>query len=830
MAVTAPACASCIFGAASTSILSFSYHAIETITVSVIPHVTVYTDGSRSTSFESITQTQTDLVGTGPGSNSSKTYTNLEDITWTVGDATLTYPTTYVQYLGFEGAPLTTDDGQTCAQQTDVSAVELPASTDAASFIYPLAVNATAALQLPTALLEYLGELAPIASQFNGDVLTGCAPLNDAAIAARHAPHEKQKRFDGVRRTTIPQPQITSRALLATNGTLSYNSTGMIHTSFWRNNTITHYPGPDTFSYKPPKYPSPTGTTEFQSSVYTSAQETLSAGPPGSYASINTHATAFVIQPIAGRPIVTTESGTQPEHHSMSEIPQLFSVSRSTSNKRLLTTSTEPTPSPGPPGGGHAKGGGHGDQHSTKHHSQGQQHNPPPPKGPSEQTSKPTPKHGDQPPGGHNQPGAQSPGGNQPGNQNPGHDKPGDQSPGHNQPGNGESHTDSPSPRISDHQVHPESGPPQPKGGSNGGDGRPAHQAAGAGNKPPVYSAGNTIVTAKSNGAVVYGSQTVKPGHSITVGSGPSKTIVGLNTNGGATHLVVNGKTYDAVPGLIAATLAPGTQGLYSTAVITTNGHTFTAIQSGGSVVLEDKSSTRTVPAGSVITFEGQTIKADPTGGAIIVNGHSSALSAAGVSAAVVTAGGHTLTAVDSGNSVILADGSSTVTLKDEAQTVFEGQTVSIGPGGSAVIVNGKTATMSAVAAMTTEAVITAGGHTFTAIDKSGYVILEDDTSTASVKDGHIVTFEGQTITAGPSGTAVVVNGKTVHLKATGTATSTGVSGYISRGLSGGAGASPSNAAVTAGTATNAASSSRIPVVGMFGALIALIVGFLAMP
>lgn len=178
-ALTTPgptACASCVFGAYSSKIVSFTSTYIEHITVSVTPHITVYNNGSQSTSLESSTVKKSALVGGLAGSNSSKTISKKNDITWTVGGATLTYPTTYVQYLGFSGAPAATDDGDVCAEKTDAHAISLPATTDAASFIYALPANATA-LALPTPLLQYLGGLDGLVDQFDGAALTGCAPL-----------------------------------------------------------------------------------------------------------------------------------------------------------------------------------------------------------------------------------------------------------------------------------------------------------------------------------------------------------------------------------------------------------------------------------------------------------------------------------------------------------------------------------------------------------------------------------------------------------------------------------------------------------------------------
>lgn len=172
----AAACPSCVFGATSTSLHSFTYHAVQTITVSVIPHVTVYTNGTEKTSFESITETNTDYVGESNGT-APKTFSDKKDLTWTVGDATLTWPTTYVQYCGFEGATATAEGSSTCAQVTDAVAVGIPASAQSAPFIYPLEANATAATTLPSPLLDYLAQLPEVSEQFNGYPLTGCAPL-----------------------------------------------------------------------------------------------------------------------------------------------------------------------------------------------------------------------------------------------------------------------------------------------------------------------------------------------------------------------------------------------------------------------------------------------------------------------------------------------------------------------------------------------------------------------------------------------------------------------------------------------------------------------------
>ena len=285
-----------------------------------------------------------------------------------------------------------------------------------------------------------------------------------------------------------------------------------------------------------------------------------------------------------------------------------------------------------------------------------------------------------------------------------------------------------------------------------------------------VYSAGNTVITAQSNGAVVIGEQTVAPGQSITVGSGSSTTVVALQTGGGNTNLVVAGSTFEASPGNAAITAAPGVvTGVSSMALIETNGQTITAIQSGSSLILQDGSSTTTIGEGEAATFAGETIIAAPTEDAVFVNGNITPLSAAegveGASQAVITAGGHTITAVDAGNSVLLVDGSTTKTLQDGSDAVFQGQTISAQEGGMAVVVNGHTSTLtSAIALATGQAIVTADDHTFSVLDLPGFVVVQDGTSSLTIRDGATATFDGQTITALASGNAVVVDGKTMSM------------------------------------------------------------------
>lgn len=213
---------------------------------------------------------------------------------------------------------------------------------------------------------------------------------------------------------------------------------------------------------------------------------------------------------------------------------------------------------------------------------------------------------------------------------------------------------------------------------------------------PPVYTNDGHSITAKSGGEVVIGSQTVRPGDKITIGSGSHKTEVALQTDHGKTRLNIGGTIYSVVPDGPKVTPGPGGKPSVSVGVITTNGHTITAVRSGKSVVLVDGTSSTTVLAGEQVTFDGEKISVPPRGGSIAVNGNGVPLTAGDGASATVTAGGHTFTAIDAGKSIMLKDGSSTVLLKDGGKTVFEGQTISVVPSGTAIVVNGKTTLLSA--------------------------------------------------------------------------------------------------------------------------------------
>ncbi|KAJ8611616.1 hypothetical protein MRB53_037840 [Persea americana] len=170
---TMASCAPCVFGAASTSLLSYPV-AVGTIDVQIIPQVTIGSNGSTATTAF-VTSTLAAATQAGGAPVSTVVVTDSNQLTWTTLGATLTYPTTYVDYAAFAGAAATTG----CANSLSPSLLTLPPSVPSASLIYPL--DNTGAL--PAGLISFLDGAGGIPAQLNGDQIPQCAPLGPLAIS-----------------------------------------------------------------------------------------------------------------------------------------------------------------------------------------------------------------------------------------------------------------------------------------------------------------------------------------------------------------------------------------------------------------------------------------------------------------------------------------------------------------------------------------------------------------------------------------------------------------------------------------------------------------------
>ncbi|KAF2173794.1 hypothetical protein M409DRAFT_48718 [Zasmidium cellare ATCC 36951] len=128
----------CYFGATAASLHSFPYTIVATVTALFTPYVIFFDDGCVSTSI-CVETLYPHGITSAPGFT---VFSDLADMTWTKSDVPMSYPTTYVEYLGFEKDNyILNPDAVTkgfCAGTTEPVPIELPSPTTPASFIYPL--------------------------------------------------------------------------------------------------------------------------------------------------------------------------------------------------------------------------------------------------------------------------------------------------------------------------------------------------------------------------------------------------------------------------------------------------------------------------------------------------------------------------------------------------------------------------------------------------------------------------------------------------------------------------------------------------------------------
>jgi hypothetical protein len=257
---------------------------------------------------------------------------------------------------------------------------------------------------------------------------------------------------------------------------------------------------------------------------------------------------------------------------------------------------------------------------------------------------------------------------------------------------------------------------------------------------PPVLNFGGQVYTAQAGSAFVVDGKTLTRGGVITV----SGTQVSYLSEG--TAVVVNGKTQALTQA--SSTLAP---------VLTIGGQAYTA-RTGSNFVINGA----TLIPGGQITVDGTTISLVYGDNTAIVNGVSQTLShGTSRSGAILSIGGRTYTA-GSGPNFVIGD----QTLIPGEAISFDGTSVSLVRGGSAVVVNGVTQTLSSGSSADTAAVLTIGGQTYTARSGTSYMI-----GGQTLVAGSAVTVDGTTISLQSEGTAAVINGVTQSLsQATATA------------------------------------------------------------
>ncbi|KAI6835382.1 hypothetical protein KC340_g5473 [Hortaea werneckii] len=846
-----PTCASCVFGAVSTSVLSYTAHVIKTIEVDVTPHVFIYLNGTReTTSLESNTHTEAIIIPTGSGPESvdtSQTFSDIRNVTWTVGDATLTYPTSYVQYLAFAGAPAINTDEQACAEQTDATNVQLPSTTNAAEFIFPLS-NASSGIGLPGDLLAYLDRLPTVSDQFNGAPITACAPLLHSTYTP--SPVYSTLQAESTARTeseanSVPEETLLPKRRQDLSGSAFATGTGT-------EGFATHGPPQES----------------------TASKETRTTLAYSSVEATNVHTTAFVIAPITGRDIVTSESpshgptthggitdtatalpanngddGNKPnengEHGSSSgngETSTGGHTDGGSSGEGDGSDSSEQTGGSENNGNGqdsgHSSNGSHDGDNDEESSGDSTAHSASDNSGSSANSDNGA---GDHSGGESTTTGNES--GNGSGDQSETSDTSSNSSGSNNaqeqSQGESNSHSDSGGKGGSEGSKAGNDGNQDQSGsaaGSSIGDGD-ASQPSGsndgdnAGGEVDISNLLGGIASAASdlhqagddaNTAQVQAAQAtfvangntytaVKQGDAI-VAQGASATF----TVPGGSGTVFEGQTISAAPdgsfvavhGQQQTLTAPVASPSYDQAILTEGGKTFTASQANWTaIVLHEGASSLTIQGAENTQFAGETVNVQENGNAFVVGGQTISFNAAASASAsaVFTAESHTITALQTGDAMILEDSTSTISVSDGGETGFEGHAVSVASNGQSLVFGSQTITLNSMVtpAPDGQAVFTAGDRTITAKQSSDSVVIQDGSSTITVQDGATTRFDGENLSVASDGSSLIVDGtSTIALTETTSASSTGMGGYINSGLSPGASATDGTQSSPSSTST----------------------------
>ncbi|KAI7548488.1 hypothetical protein KC331_g4375 [Hortaea werneckii] len=760
-----PTCASCIFGAVSTSVLLYTAHVIKTIEVDVTPHVFIYLNGTReTTSLESNTHTEAIAVPTGDAGGTvepSQTFSDIRDVTWTVGDATLTYPTSYVQYLAFAGAPAIDTGEPACAEQTDATNVQLPSTTDAAEFIFPLG-NASSGTGLPGELLEYLDGLPTVSDQFNGAPITACAPLLHSTytpspvystlplkppelttLDASSASIETllPKRYEGPRGKQHQGPIVTLSPG-AKNDSRGIGRRQNLSGSGFATGTGTE-------GFAEPSVPRGSTVSEEPSRTwaYSSAEAT------------NVHTTAFVIAPITGRDIVTSENGPT-THGGDTDTGTALPANNGGGENKPNVDGGDDSSSGNSDSftGGQTNDGSSGDDNGSD--SSGRT-------------------------GGSGNDGSGQDAGN---SDNASHDGNSNEESGSSSTGHSGSDGSSSS-ENSDDDAGSHSGGQSVTTGNESGDGTgeqsgtndASNNSSGSddaqGQSQGDSSSHNDSEDGGSEGSQAGGddSQDQSDGAAeSSVGNGDASQASGSNNgdNAGGEADISNllGGIASAASDLDqAGDVANTAQVQAAQATFAANGDTYTAVKQGNAVVAEGASATLTVSGGSGTVIEGQTISAASDGNVVAINGQQQTLtvpvSSPSYGQTTLTEAGKTFTASQSeGTAIILNEGGSSMTVQGAEQTRFAGETVSVQENGNALVLGSQTISFNAAASASASAVFTAGTHTITALQADDSVILKDSTSTVSVSDGAETTFESQAVSVASNGQSVMFGSQTITL------------------------------------------------------------------
>ncbi|KAK5740816.1 hypothetical protein LTR17_004406 [Elasticomyces elasticus] len=268
-------------------------------------------------------------------------------------------------------------------------------------------------------------------------------------------------------------------------------------------------------------------------------------------------------------------------------------------------------------------------------------------------------------------------------------------------------------------------------------------------------------------GATVFGDPS-DPSNIIVLGQtltpGGATTVDGTGISVASDGSVVLGSGQSASTVIVQAVPSPQ-------ATLTADGHTLTLQQdpNHGSTLIIDGTSTATLQASGIVLLDGLTVSAETSGDPsyLVVGSQTVALGAhtalgsplasqtsGPTPQAVVTLDGQTFTATELGDGDAIIQGTA---LTPGSVTTIDGVLVGVGPSGLA-IGGSQTVSFSAVASVAeslgSQAIVTLGGHTFTASGLEGESLVIVN-STTLIEGGAALTIDGTIVSDGLSGLVV---------------------------------------------------------------------------
>ncbi|KAJ4350500.1 uncharacterized protein N0V89_009121, partial [Didymosphaeria variabile] len=273
---------------------------------------------------------------------------------------------------------------------------------------------------------------------------------------------------------------------------------------------------------------------------------------------------------------------------------------------------------------------------------------------------------------------------------------------------------------------------------------------AQAGAAPPVLTIGSSTLTANAaTQFFIAPGQTLTPGGTATVGG----QVVSLDAS--AAFIVVGGSTQ------ILPTSPPALA--TSRPEIVVDGTTITALPNINNAANGDRGPTfvisgQTLIPDHAINVAGTVISLPLSGSFAVINGVTSTFANA---ASSLTAAGAVITPLPNPGPSFSIDGQ---LLTPGGVITDSGTTISLAPGGTALIVNGVTTPL----APGQSAPLTIGSHTYTALPSSGPSFIIDG---QILTPGGAITVSGTTISLAPGATALIVNGVTTPLALSATLT-----------------------------------------------------------